>query len=238
MVGKVEKTISESEKHNGEVTSLVFHNEYLFSGGSDGLIKLWDRDLKLIKDIPAHEAHVYALAINGNGELYSSSCEGTIKYFKDPIKSNDGEVIFRAKNEEICSLFCSDDGILYSGDDKGIVTKFVDNKADVMYNLVEEIKSMAVEKNHLYTARDLDAVVTELLPGTKGSYGLKATVEGRAPLAVVGPIEDGRSKYLVFTTRDGKGVTLVRNGKSYPVIWRKDVSGLNPFFFVNWWSQS
>lgn len=226
MVGKVEKTTSENEKHVGEVTSLVFHNEYLFSGGSDGLIKLWDKDLRLIKDIPAHEAHVYALAINANGELYSSSCDGTLKYLKDPIKSNEGQVIYHANIGEICSLFCSDVGILYSGDDKGIVVKFVDNKVEATYNLVEEVKSMAVEKNFLYTARDLDAVVTELMPGTKGNYGLKATVEGRAPLAVIGPIEDGRSKYLVFTTRDGKGVTLVRNGKTYPVIWRKDVSSL------------
>lgn len=226
MVGKIEETVIESEKHNGEVTCLIFYNEHLFSGGSDGIIKLWDKDLTLIKDIPAHPDQVTALAMSENGELYSSGREGTIKYFKEPFKSSEGKEIFRAYKEgqEIVSLFCSDDGNLYAGDLSGIVTKFVNNQANATYKVGEEAKSMAVEHHNLYTAKDLDTLVTQLVPGKKGNCGLIATIEGRAPLALVDPNEYGHSKYLVFTTRDGKGVTLVRNVTSYPVVWKKEVS--------------
>lgn len=225
MVGKVEETSLDSEKHTGEVTSLIFYNEHLFSAGSDGIIKIWDKDLELIKNLPAHNTRINALAINEQGGLYSSS-QYSIKYFKDPLKSDESQEIFRAYKEEdeLCSLYCTDDGSLYAGAVKGIVTRFVDNKVTETYNVSEEVRSMAVEKHNLYTAKDLDAMVLELLPGKIGKPGLMASIEGRAPLALVDPNEFGHSKYLVFTTRDGLGMTLVRNVRTYPIVWRKDVS--------------
>lgn len=218
-------TISDSVKHNGDVTCLTFHNNHLYSSGADGLIKIWNKDLQLIKDVPAHDAHIYTIAINPNGWVYSSSCDGTTKCFPNLFQSIDGEIIYRNDHDETVSICCPDTETVYLGDDKGVVSKFVNNQIFLHYNLVEEVKSMAVNKNFLYTARDLDAIVTDLLPGTTGRYTTRATVPGRAPLALIGPIDnDGLRKFLVFTTRDGKGVTLVRNTKGWPVIWTKDVS--------------
>lgn len=40
MSGKVDKKISESDKHQGDTTALVYNNGILYSGGADGKIKV------------------------------------------------------------------------------------------------------------------------------------------------------------------------------------------------------
>lgn len=97
------------------------------------------------------------------------------------------------------------------------------------FNLVEEVKSLAVEKSTIYTARDLDAVVTEIMAGKSGKYSTKATIPGRAPLALIGPIVDERRSFFVFGTRDGKGVVLTKNlpGEKFAVVWTKEVIYMN-----------
>jgi len=79
-------------------------------------------------------------------------------------------------------------------------------------------------RNLLYTARDLDCVITDLLSGKTGTYVTIATIVGRAPVALFGAKENGISMYLVFTTRDGKGISLVRNKKPFESVWNKEVS--------------
>ena len=37
----VDKTTSDDVKHFGDVTSICYYNEHLFSAGSDGKIKVW-----------------------------------------------------------------------------------------------------------------------------------------------------------------------------------------------------
>lgn len=186
---------------------------------------MWDGNLQLVKDIPAHDSYIYAICTNSKGVIYSSSCDGTIKYFENPLTSNESTVLMRTEHDEIISLICVDD-VIYSGDDKGVVIKWIDNKIAFKYNIVEEVRSMAVEKNLLYTARDLDCVITDLLDGKTGKYVTKATIVGRAPISLFGPKENGVSMYLVFTTRDGKGITLVRNKQPFHSVWNKDVSSM------------
>jgi len=43
------------------------------------LMQLWDDNLTLKKELNAHEAYVYAIAIDSKGRLYSTSCDGTLK---------------------------------------------------------------------------------------------------------------------------------------------------------------
>lgn len=224
MVGKVDVTISESVKHNGEVTCLAFHNDYLYSGGADGLIKVWNKDLQLIKDVPAHSAYIYAMTINSKGWVYSSSCDGTVKCFPNVLNSNNSEVIYQSNCDDIISICCNEDDIIYFGDDKGVVSQVVNSKIENQYDLVEEVKAIAINVQTLYTARNTDAVITELKNGKKTHFTTRAVIPGRAPLALIGPVENGLRRWLIFTSRDGKGVSLVQNGCKWPVLWTKDVS--------------
>lgn len=94
---------------------------------------------------------------------------------------------------------------------------------------------MWVENNTLlYTARDLDAVVTDVGNSRTGQYVCTGTVAGRAPLTLCGerraqpaPRHTGRaewlrSQWLAFCTRDGRGVQMVRNAARFETLWRRD----------------
>lgn len=113
------------------------------------------------------------------------------------------------------------DGQLFTGDEKGVVTKWKNDKILFKYNLVEEVKTLGVEKNYIYTARDLDVVISEMLPGKSGRYSTKGVVSGKSPLALVGGTTDGSKKFLVFADRTGKGLILVNNlpGEKFVILW-------------------
>lgn len=160
-----------------------------------------------------------------SGRLYSSSCDGTIRYFERPLEDSASTVLMRTEHDEIGALYCVDDSTMFSGDDKGVVIKWVNNKITFKYNIVEEVRSMVVENSVLYTARDLDAVITDLGRSKTGQYVTIGTIPGRAPLALIGPVsaEENRHKFLVFTTRCGKGFSLVQNDKKFVTVFTKEV---------------
>lgn len=106
---------------------------------------MWNDKLELVKEINAHESYIYAICANSTGVIYTSSADGTIKYFENPLTDSDGNVLMKTDHDEIISLICVDD-VIYSGDDKGIVIKWIDNKIAFKYNLVEEVRSLVVEK--------------------------------------------------------------------------------------------
>lgn len=188
--------------------------------------------VELIKEIDAHESYISALSVDESSDcLYSSSFDGTIRYFQSPLNSDVSAVLMHTKHDEICSLFCSN-GVLWSGDDKGVVIKWVDRKIAFKYNIVEEVRSLCVENTMLYTARDLDAVITDVGNSKTGQYVCVGTIPGRAPLALVGPeVEtvDGKKpirihrKWLVFITRNGKGLVMVNNDRKFQKVWSIEV---------------
>lgn len=104
------------------------------------------------------------------------------------------------------------------------------DKIKMKYNLVEEVRSFAVQKDLLYTVCDKDIAITMLTnataPDSTGRYTNRAVIPGRAPLLLCGPEKDGISKYLLFVTRDGKGLSLVNNNTSdhFSIIWNKEVN--------------
>lgn len=182
---------------------------------------MWDHDLNFVRDIEANKDYVLSLAVNTKGHLYSTARDGTLRYFPRPLKNNNSEILQQVVLDDLTAVCCVED-VLFSGDDKGTVTKWYNHKPGCQYNIIEEVKSMHVENNILYTARDLDAVITDIRPGQE-SYVTKATIPGRAPLTLSGPLVDGHKKYLVCTTRAGKGITVIRNSQPYDVIWTKEV---------------
>lgn len=182
---------------------------------------MWDHDLNFVRDLEGHLEYVLSLAHNTKGHLYSTGRDGTLRHWSRPLKNNNHETLQQVVLDELTAVFCVED-VLFSGDDKGTVTKWYNHKPGCQYNIIEEVKSMIVENNILYTARDVDAVVTDITPGGE-SYVTKATIPGRAPLTLSGPLVDGHKKYLICTTRDGKGITVIRNATPYNVVWTKEV---------------
>lgn len=180
--------------------------------------------MNLKREFQAHEAYIYAMAINENsGKLYTSSCDGTIKYYLDPLGNDMGTVLVRVE-DEIESLYCVGD-LLYSGDDKGVAVAWENDKIKFKYNLIEEVRSLAIEGKNIYSAKGLDTIISQVIDGPSGKYSNAAVIPGKSPLALIGPLIDGKRKYLVFATRDGKGIILVRNHvkEQFIVLWTKEV---------------
>lgn len=194
---------------------------------------MWNHDLKHERNIEGHTEYVLSLAHNSKGHLYSTARDGTLRYWSRPLKTNCNEILQQVVLDELTAVYCVDD-LLFSGDDKGIVTKWYHHKPGYQFNIIEEVKSMIVENNVLYTARDVDAVITDITHRAENrrqscvddtpSYITRATIPGRAPLTLSGPLVNGHKKFLICTTRDGKGITVVKNSTPYNIIWTKEVN--------------
>lgn len=163
----------------------------------------------------------FVVAASGN-KVYASSSDGSVKYCEDAIKSSAVEVLLRCDDIILAMVFVDDH--LYTGDEKGVVTKWKNDKIVFKYNLVEEVKTLGIENNLIYTARDLDVVVSEILPGKSGKYTTKGVIPGKSPLALIGSTVEGSRKFLVFADRSGKGLVLLNNltasdGRNFTPVW-------------------
>ncbi|XP_055676522.1 uncharacterized protein LOC129785882 [Lutzomyia longipalpis] len=208
MTGKVDKV--GDVQHEGEATCLAYRDNTLYSGGADGKIRIWDTaDVVQKREITAHEALIYAMTLDSRGRLYTSSTDGLVKIFENPRSVEFSQELMKSFDELLCVIAVGDD--IYTGDDQGVVTWFVDRKIKFMYNLVEEVKSLAVEGNLIYTIRDTDCVITEKTDLKTGKFATKRVLPGKSPMIICGLETNGTKPWLVFCTRDGKGVTVIDN---------------------------
>ncbi|XP_035779485.1 uncharacterized protein LOC118459829 [Anopheles albimanus] len=224
MPATVEHVSADSDKHSGDVTAVLFHNNHVFSAGGDGIVKVWSRELQLIKQIVPHEAYIYSMVADSTGRIYTSSCDGTIKCLTNPLAGDECKELLKC-NDEIECLFVDRKDNLYSGDDKGIITQWIDQRIKYKFNVVEQVRSMAVQNNIIYSIRDNDLTVTEIIEGSaSGRFMTKASIPGKCPVKLCGSCtDDGTYNYAAILTRDGLGITMVKNSRKdhYPVLWTK-----------------
>lgn len=147
--------------------------------------------------------------MSSQGKLYSSSCDGCVKFMLPPYDKV--EELLRC-DDVIQSMYCEGD-VLYAGDDKGVVSNWINDKMVFKYNLVEEVKSLAAEQGWIYTVRDLDMVISEVVKGKSGKYVTRAVVQGKSPLCLVAPTPDQRHKYVAVADRTGKGFMVILNSQ-------------------------
>ncbi|KAM8707159.1 hypothetical protein ACLKA7_011282 [Drosophila subpalustris] len=198
-----------AEGHEGDATCVAYFGNQLFSGGADGKIRIWSDTLQLLSTVNAHDAYIYCMAVNEHGKLYSSSCDGHVKYMLPPYEDASVQELFRC-DDAIQAMYCNGT-VLYTGDDKGVVTTWSNDRMLFKYNLVEEVKSLAGEEKLIYTVRDLDVVISVLAEGKSGRYTNKAVLPGKSPLKLLGPMVNGKRSYLAFLDRTGMGLQLVNN---------------------------
>jgi len=178
----------------------------------------------LLSTVNAHDAYIYCMAVNEHGKLYTSSCDGQVKYMLPPYEDASVQELFRC-DDAIQAMYC-DGAVLYTGDDKGVVTTWTNDRMLFKYNLVEEVKSLAGEEKLIYTVRDLDVVVSVIVEGKSGRYSNKAVLPGKSPLTLLGPIVSGKRSFLAFPDRTGMGLQLVHNlpEHKFSHIWKMPVS--------------
>lgn len=169
----------------------------LYIGTEDGYIHSFDDKLSPVASWPAHAVQLFALAAGG-GAVYSSSNDGSIRVWSAkgdkiteiPVPGADVSVLHVSGNE------------LYTGDEAGTVKVYEDNTEKAMYNVLEEVKDLALSAPFLFTVRDLDVTVTEIKPDeSRTRFVTRHTMEGRAPLRLAGP-------HLLCMARGGNNLAL------------------------------
>lgn len=175
-------------------------------------MQVWDLNLKLVKEISINnEAYIYSIAVDKNGRLYSSSCDGFIKFLDNPLTSDDAKVLLH-HDTEIEAIFVDDENKFFCGDSKGAVTCFQDGKLKFQMNIVECVKSLFVEGKYVYTLLNLDLSIHEVRES--GNYSMTASIPGKFPVTLFGDRVEGRSAFIAILTRDGRGVTIIGNAAS------------------------
>lgn len=190
--------------------------------------QVWTKDLTLKKEIAVTDAWIYAMAADSQGRIYTSSSDGTIRCLPNPLQSDEVKELLKC-GDEIESLFVDSKDNLYSGDDKGIVTMWVDQKIKFKFNLVEEVRSMAIQDNFIYSVRDNDLTITEVLEGSAtGRYMTKASIPGRCPVTLCGSCTNAVHSNVAIVTRDGLGIVCIKNSTKeyFPILWTKEVRPL------------
>lgn len=106
---------------------------------------MWDQNLKFGREIAIHKDFpVLALVVNDHNQIYSSGRDGSLRYYRRPWSHDHNDIMLQTVMDDVTCLFIYDN-TLYSGDDKGIVTKWYHNQVGCQYNVMEEVRSLAVE---------------------------------------------------------------------------------------------
>lgn len=80
----------------------------------------------------------------------------------------------------------------------------MDEKIKTVINVLEPVKDMMIDKNVLYTVRDLDLCITEMKNTETGTFQTRKVLMGRAPMCIAGD-------KLCFSSRGGKDICVHEN---------------------------
>ncbi|XP_050304051.1 uncharacterized protein LOC126741602 [Anthonomus grandis grandis] len=196
---------TDADKHDKDVSELLYHKGKLYSGGDDGKIKVWSADLVKEAEIQAHILPVFSLAASED-TLYSCSSDGSVKCFdlntlkeKTALKENEKVEYWRVRYTN---------GNLYVGDNEGNVSVYKNNQFYGFVNVAEPIKDMQVLEPYVLTVQDSDLVITEFkLGGESIQWATDSNIPGRGPIALIG------SKLFALIDRDGKEILLHSTNK-------------------------
>ncbi|XP_068203001.1 myosin heavy chain kinase C isoform X2 [Palaemon carinicauda] len=197
------KQSPDEEKHTADAEGIRVEGDKVFSCGDDGKVKVFDRDLKLIKDFTAHDYAVYDVFAFGD-TLFTGSIDTKIKVWDintfELKKTIEG-------HEEAVRKFCTDGKLIYAGDEKGLVRGYTPaGDSTVSYNVVEEVWSMYAKEDLLYTVRDRGITITQV-KGEDNKYFHVQSLEGRAPIHATNDL-------LVFPDTSGLSLEVRENNKA------------------------
>lgn len=191
---------SDADKHNKDVTALLFHKGKLYSGSDDGQIKVWTADLIKEGEVQAHGTPVYGLAASDDS-IYSCSSDGSIKAF-ELNTLNEKQALRKGENTEYLKIRYTN-GHLYVGDNECNVHLFKNNQLFGTVNVAEPVKDLQILEPYVLTVQDTDLVVTEFkLDGEKIQWAQDISIPGRAPITLIG------KSFIALIDRDGKEILL------------------------------
>lgn len=132
---------------------------------------MWGKDLQFEREIPIHKNfEVLALVANIQDHIYSSGRDGSLRYFRVPWRTNNNDILIQAvaadvTGDENITLSCSEvfliynrfftalccvGNLIYSGDDKGIINRWYNNRISCQLNVMKEVLLDQSDKKRLF----------------------------------------------------------------------------------------
>ncbi|KAK6628028.1 hypothetical protein RUM44_010510 [Polyplax serrata] len=199
---KVVKNCDREKKHGCNVSNIVCHGDLVVTGSDDGKIKIWKSDLELLSEMEA-PAGILSMTTSEN-LLYTCTTDESIRSWDLGTGKSSGT--FTSSLYQPQKLFMDPSTkVLWAGDSQGNVAKFEGGKQTGKFELVEEIWDLMVYGNTVYTARDRDVVVAEVVYGAHvPRVTIKATLQGRSPFCIAG-------NHFCFLNREGRNINVHEN---------------------------
>ncbi|KAJ0989440.1 hypothetical protein J5N97_007796 [Dioscorea zingiberensis] len=209
-------------EHADAVSSLAAHHDLIYSASWDKTLKIWRAsDLRCLESIPAHEDAINAIAVAGDGTIYTGSADRRIRVWgKSPGEKRHSLVATLEKHRSaVNALALSPDGsVLYSGScDRSIL----------VWEREESAKYMVVSgalRGHQRAVMSLVCVVDVLFSGSSdrtvriwrrgedGKYACLGVMEGHttgvrslAAVPVTAPeADEGKEFRVCSASLDGE----------------------------------
>ncbi|XP_071537148.1 uncharacterized protein [Panulirus ornatus] len=175
--------VPDDQQHLQDAGGVHLHGGKVFTCAEDTKVKVFGQnDLKLVHDFKAHDYAVNDLLVVGD-TLFTCCADATVRMWD--VNTLQLKKTIEGHEEAIRKLATSGDRV-FSGDDKGEVRVYdLDGVVRASYNVVEEVWGLHAQDDLIYTVRDRGLTVTQL-KGETNKFAVTASLEGRAPLCVVG----------------------------------------------------
>src|SRR5262249_1804740 len=163
----LEKQVSRAEKGTLSSMAISPDGETIVGGGSDGTLRFWNREGKLIRETSKkYEANVTAVAVSSNGTIVSGDSSGTVQLW-----NREGKSITKHSTktgDRITAVAVSSNGTIVSGDLSGTVQLWNrEGKPITDYSTKpgDQVTSVAISSNGTIVSGDIKGSVKLLRPG-------------------------------------------------------------------------
>ena len=223
-MAKVIANIRDEDKHNDDVEKLFFTNGHLYSGAYDGTVKMWTKDLKLVKTWQAHDYAIMGLTgdcVEGRHRLFTSSAEGEIKEWDPQTADFRQMTIMKAPTFDAptcVKTMVNNNGLLYAGDMSGVLCRYKPNFVkDREKQTFQEVLGLEVSPDgkSVFTGRTSHIYVSDLVidfqrEEFQETLPVKHSYQGRYPI-VATPV------FVLTLEHTGMNIQLNGNdGSKYP----------------------
>ncbi|CAL4060898.1 unnamed protein product [Meganyctiphanes norvegica] len=198
---------SEEHQHGSDCEGITVYSDYVITGADDGKIKVWDSNLKLLREVQAFDDSIQRVVVS-NDVVYALSYR-IIKAFEFESLAPKDLAIPPFK----CDVRClkADDEYLYVGNDEGyIYTYDLSGQKVGERKLTEPVFDMYLTSGRIFSVRDRGITVSE--PRKIGSdLIVLQTLRGSYPLALW-------DNYLASANQEETKNIVVYNKDSYKKI--------------------
>jgi len=200
---KVGAEAAEGQRHGADMEAILWHEGQVFTTADDGKVKIWSEDLVMQREWQAHDYAGYHMVVMG-GRLITASIDSTIKVWN--LETLECLQTLRDHEDAVRKLAATGD-FLYSGDEKGIVIKWIWTgiglKRVAPFEVLEEVWDLCAQGNFFVNVRDRGLSVTETKDDGSANYTKVCQLAGRHPLYL------GEGLLVHATMEDGgKGVVV------------------------------